>query len=153
MVTIREKTTVTTRISGAGVSHARCDIASRDVRFQIDEPLERGGTNTGPSPTETGMAALVGCTNVIAHKCAHKLGIDIGHLTIDMACEFDRRGVLLQEEIEVPFIRIRLKIAADGPATADELAQVAAEVAKYCPLAKLFRAAGTIIEEEWIPRS
>lgn len=150
MVTIREKTTVTTRLSGIGVSHARCDVTSRDVRFAIDEPLERGGTNTGPSPTETAMSALVGCTNVIAHKVAHHLGIDLGHLTIDLACDFDRRGVLLQDEIEKPFVRIKLRIVADGPATADDLARVSADVAKFCPIAKLFRAAGTIIDEEWV---
>ncbi len=153
MVTIREKTTVTTRLSGTGTSHARSDIRVRDVSFAIDEPIERGGTNLGPSPTETAMASLIGCTNVISHKVAARLGIEIGHLTITCACDFDRRGVLLQEEIELPFIRIKLRIEADGPASQADLLRVSAEVAKFCPIAKLFRAAGTVIEEEWVPRS
>lgn len=153
MVNIREKTLVTTRLAGIGNGHARTDIRVRDVGVTVDEPKERGGTNLGPSPTETAMAALIACTNVIAHKAAHKLGVDIGNLSINLACEFDRRGVLLQEEIDVPFLKIVLEVKSDGPASASELATVAGEVAKFCPLAKLFRAAGTVIEENWLART
>jgi uncharacterized OsmC-like protein len=61
----------------------------RDVQLTIDEPQARGGTNLGPTPTETALAALVGCTNVIGHKCADSLGVDIGHLDISVSCDFD----------------------------------------------------------------
>ena len=101
MVTIKEKMVVTTRLEADCPSHARADITVRDVSTTIDEPLERGGSNMGPSPTETAMAALIGCTNVIAHKVADKLGIDIGHMKISSACEFDRRGVALSDEIDL----------------------------------------------------
>lgn len=153
MAIVREKTTVQARLSSESPSHARTDIRSRDLASIIDEPVERGGTNKGLTPTETAFAALMGCTNVIAHKCADKLGIDIGHMKISLVCDFDRRGVTLQEEIEVPFTRIQLKIETDGPATKTELEAVAKELAKYCPVAKMFRAAGTVIDEEWIPAS
>lgn len=150
---IKEKTKVTTRLEGQSVSHAHIVIRSRDLTVDIDEPVERGGTNTGLSPTETAFAALVGCTNVIAHKTAHKLGIDIGNTKISLACDFDRRGVLLQEEIDIPFEKIVLRIETDGPATQAELDRVAAETARFCPVSKLFRQSGTVIEEHWIARS
>jgi putative redox protein len=73
-----------------------------------------------------------------------------GSISVTCACDFDRRGVLLKEEIEIPFTLIKLQIEADGPASHDQLMLVAAELAKYCPIAKIFRAAGTIIEEEWV---
>ena len=137
------------RADGDCPSHSRADIAIRDLTLSIDEPLERGGTNSGPTPTDTALAALIGCTNVIAHKCAKALGIDIGHLTIKATCDFDRRGVTLAEEIDVPFQRIELDIAADGDASDDDLARLEADVRKFCPLAKLFRGAGTEIVEHW----
>jgi len=146
---IKQKTTVPLKASATCPTHSKATIAIRDLEFNIDEPTERGGTNTGPTPTDAAIAALVGCTNVIGNKCADKLGIDIGHLTIDATCQFDRRGVMLSEEIDLPFVKIALNITADGPATAEELAQVAAEVSKYCPLSKLFRQAGTQIDENW----
>ena len=146
---IRQKTTVTLKAEADCPSHSRANVRVRDLEFAIDEPVERGGTNAGPTPTDTALAALVGCTNVIGHKCADKLGIDIGHLQISVDCAFDRRGVTLAEEIEVPFTSLNLTVEADGPASEDDLQRVAAEVAKYCPLSKLFRQAGTVINEVW----
>ena len=146
---IRQKNTVTLKASADCPSHSLANVSVRDLTFAIDEPTERGGTNTGPTPTDTAIAALVGCTNVIGHKCAAKLEIDIGHLTIDASCEFDRRGVMLSEEIDTHFKSITLTITASGSATDNQLALVAQEVAKYCPLSKLFRQAGTEVIETW----
>ncbi len=146
---ITQKTTVPLKASATCPSHSKAEVSIRDLEFVIDEPTERGGTNLGPTPTDAAIAALVGCTNVIGNKCATKLGVDIGHLTIDATCQFDRRGVMLSEEIDLPFVKIALNITASGSATADELQLVAAEVAKYCPLSKLFRQAGTEIQENW----
>lgn len=152
MVQARPKTIVSTKVAGNCPSHSLTHISARDVGIVIDEPEARGGTNQGPSPTETTIASLIGCTNVIGHKCAAKLGIDIGHLHISADCEFDRRGVTLAEDIDLPFRRITLTIESDGPASDEDLARVAQEVAKYCPVSKLFRQAGTQIEEHWRQR-
>lgn len=149
MLNVKPKTTVKLRAAADCPSHALTNISIRDLKFAIDEPTERGGTNLGPTPTDTALAALIGCTNVIGHKCADKLGINIGHLKISAVCEFDRRGVTLEEEIEVPFSKVELTIEADGTASEEELQRVAQEVAKFCPLSKLFKGAGTTIEENW----
>jgi len=131
-------------------THSRADISVRDLSFSIDEPTERGGTNAGPTPTDMAISALVGCTNVIAHKCANSLSVDIGHLKIDVKCYFNRGGVTLAEEVEVPFEKIILNVSsAGGKATQAELDKVAEETGKYCPLSKLFLNAGTEIEQTW----
>ena len=148
---IRQKTTVRLSAEAKCPSHSLATVNMRDVQLTIDEPQARGGTNLGPTPTETALAALVGCTNVIGHKCADSLGVDIGHLDIAVSCDFDRRGVMLSESIDVPFQKIVLTVKANGSATTEQLQQVAAEVAKYCPLSILFRQAGTVIEENWQP--
>lgn len=146
---IRQKTTVTLKYSGEGKSHSRADIQVRDLVAIVDEPVERGGTNEGPSPTEMAYAALIGCTNVIGQKCADKLGIDVGHLSFAMEVDFDRRGVLLMEEVDVPFKAVRIAVTADGPATEDELAQVARETEKYCAISKLYQNSGTDLTVTW----
>lgn len=145
---MKQKTTVTLAAKADCLSHSLATVSVRDLQFAIDEPVERGGTNEGPTPTDTALAALIGCTNVIGHKCAKKLGIDIGNLSIEATCEFDRRGVILSEEINIPFVKINLNVTADGSATAAELQSVSKEVAKFCPLSKLYRQAGTVIEEQ-----
>ena len=146
---IRQKTVMTIKLEGQGTSHARSEVKLRDLSNVIDEPIERGGTNEGFSPTETAYAALIGCTNVIGHKCADKLGIAIGNLSFAMEVDFDRRGVLLMEEVEVPFVAIRLDVVSDGPASQDELDQVATETAKYCAISKMYENSGTKVTINW----
>ena len=153
MIEVKMKTNVKLRAQGECPSHSRADVSVRDLCFVIDEPTERGGTNAGPTPTDTALAALIGCTNVIGHKCAQKLGVDLGHLSISATCDFDRRGVTLAEEINVPFQRIELTISYDGAASEADIARVAAEVRKFCPLSKLFTGAGTEIVESWTPKT
>ncbi|MEL7126346.1 MAG: OsmC family protein [Pseudomonadota bacterium] len=147
---VKMKTVVTYRTTAACPTHARTEIPVRDLNVVIDEPLERGGTNLGPSPTEAAMTALIACTNVIGHKNAHRLGIDLGTVTIDATCKFDRRGVLMEEEIDLPFPEITLTVNCDSPASQDEISQVGAETAKYCAIAKLFEAAGTDLTVNWV---
>lgn len=144
------KSVVKLRVAAVCPSHSLAEVSVRDVGFKIDEPIERGGTNLGPAPTDVALSALVGCTNTIGHKCATALGLNIGHLTISAVCEFDRRGVALSEEIDVPFVRIELKVKTSENVNDDDLDRLAGEVAKYCPLSKLFKEAGTVVEEEWI---
>ena len=147
---IKMKTVVTYRVTADCPTHSRTVIPVRDVKVIIDEPIERGGTNLGASPTETALTALIACTNVIGHKCADKLGVDVGKMTIDADCQFDRRGVLLQEEIDVPFPSITLTVKCDSTASEEELTRVGEETAKYCAIAKLFQAAGTDLTVNWI---
>ena len=99
------------------------------------------------------LAALAGCTNVIGNKVAHKLGLDVSNFNVSIVADFNRRGVTLSEEIDVPFEAIKLRVELSTTATQGEIDQLAVEVAKYCPLAKLFRQAGTKLEEEWVIRA
>jgi putative redox protein len=99
MAIVKEKAVVTQRIHGDFPTHSRIEISTRDVTTVIDEPKERDGTNMAPTPTETLVAALVACTNVIGHKCAQKHGVKFSSMSIDAEAPFDRRGTQLLEEI------------------------------------------------------
>ena len=146
---VKMKTIVTYRATAQCPTHARTEIPIRDLNVVIDEPLERSGTNLGPTPTETVMAALIACTNVIGHKNAARLGVDLGQVTIDADTKFDRRGVLMEEEINVPFPAITLTVNCITSASQEELDHVGRETAKYCAIAKLFEAAGTDLTVNW----
>ena len=144
MAAVVQKTVVTQKLEGNCVSHSRADIAVRDLSVTLDEPLERGGTNK-----ETLMAALVGCTNVISHKVAHRVGVHIKSMNVRAEAQFDRRGVTLQEEIDVPFPSVTLYIELQTDADTVLVERVKRELAMFCPLAKVLRAAGTELREVW----
>ena len=118
---IREKTTITMRMAGVALSHARTDVSIRGLTKVIDEPVERGGTNLGMSPTETFAASLVGCTNVISHKIAHRMGIELQAMKIRLEADFDRRGVTLAEDVAIPFPAMTLNIDVASDATPEQM--------------------------------
>ena len=89
------------KVEGSSKSHSRADIISRDVESVIDEPEARGGTNLGLTPTETLLASLIGCSNVITHRIAEKQGVKIENLDITADAKFDKSGASIIEEIEV----------------------------------------------------
>lgn len=149
---IREKTITTMKMSAVGETHARSKVSVRDVSSVIDEPEVRGGTNQGLTPTETLMASLIGCTNVITNRIAHAMGVEIGGMTIALTTEFDRRGVSLQEEVEVPFQSVTMDIEVATDASADQLDKIKADLGRFCPIAKVIRASGTTINENWTTR-
>jgi uncharacterized OsmC-like protein len=95
------------------------------------------------------VAALIGCTNVITHKCAKKHGVELKTMTVGAESTFDRRGAQLLEEIEVPFPRIRLVIDVTTDASEADMEKVKADLHRFCPVSKVIRNAGTDIEEVW----
>ncbi len=146
---IRPKTVVTMKLEGHAASHARTDVSVRDLNMVIDEPEARGGTNQGPSPTETLMAALLGCTNVITHKLAQKHGVRIEAMRVRVEAQFDRGGVTLQEEVAIPFPEIKLVVDMTTGAPREAVDTIRTELAMYCPVSKVIRESGTVINEEW----
>ncbi|MBM1219190.1 OsmC family protein [Ponticoccus sp. SC2-23] len=146
---IRPKTVVQMKVTGTGETHARSQITARDVASTIDEPFERDGTNMGLTPTETLMSSLIGCTNVISKRIAQQMGFEMGEMTIVLTAKFDRRGTMLMEEIDVPFpdVIMDIDVATDG--TPEQMEAMKADLARFCPVAKVMRAAGTTITENW----
>lgn len=149
MVTIKPKTTIRMNLGAKSASHTRTDISVRDITGIIDEPEVRGGTNKGLTPTETLMASLIGCTNVISHRIAHHMGVEIGSMDIALSVDFDRRGVMLEEDVERPFSNIVLDIDITTDATPEQMEKIKTDLAKFCPIAKVIRGSGVTITENW----
>jgi uncharacterized OsmC-like protein len=149
---IKLKTTVKMGLTGHGETHARTRVSARDVQSIIDEPEARGGTNLGLTPTETLMSSLMGCTNVISQRIAHKMGIAWDGLEISLSADFNRLGTMLEEEIEHPFTDIVMDISVVTNADATQLEQLKTDLAKFCPIAKVIRGSGVTITENWTTR-
>ena len=144
------KTFVRTRVSGVAESHSLTLLKTRDLVDVSDEPPERGGTNEGMAPTELFLASLVACSNVISHKIAKKNDIDLVSFEIELDAGFNRLGVTLQEEVELPFPDLKLTIKATTNASDEQLDILKKDLPRYCPISKMIEQAGTEIETEWI---
>ncbi|MEL6963774.1 MAG: OsmC family protein [Pseudomonadota bacterium] len=149
MVTIRQKTSVQMKLSATAETHARARIKVRDVEGLIDEPEARGGTNQGLTPTETLMASLIGCTNVITQRIAHGMGVVVSAMDIRVSVDFDRQGVMLEKDIEQPFSDLVMDIDITTDATEAQMAAIKSDLAKFCPVAKVIRGSGINVTENW----
>ena len=137
------------KVEGSSKSHARTDILTRDVESVIDEPTIRGGTNLGLTPTETLMASLIGCTNVITHRIADQLGVKIKKLDVNVNSKFNKDGVSLLKEIEVPFPILEMNIKIASNASEIQLETIKKQLKMFCPISKVISNSGTKIIDNW----
>lgn len=144
------KTKVQVKLSASSESHSRTLLKTRDLIDVADEPEVRGGTNEGFAPTEMALASLMACSNVISHKIAHKHGIEVVDMDFEMEATFNRLGVTLQEEVDVPFPEIKMTISITTPASDKELQTLKDELPRFCPVDKLFTGAGTKVNTNWV---
>jgi putative redox protein len=149
---IRPKSVVDIQMTGTVQSHACTEVGVRGLVSFIDEPPARGGTDRGLTPTETVVAALIGCTNVIAQRIAHRDGITLDDMRIKAHGQFDRRGAALEDPVTVPFVAIRLEVDLASDATPEQIDRLRADLARYCPVSVMLRASGTEIHETWTVR-
>ena len=137
------------KVEGSSKSHARTDILTRDVESVIDEPTIRGGTNLGLTPTETLMASLIGCTNVITHRRADQLGVKIKKLDVNVNSKFNKDGVSLLKEVEVPFPILEMNIKIASNASENQLESIKKQLKMFCPISKVISNSGTKIIDNW----
>lgn len=149
MNAVKDKAMNTVTMSATCPTHARTDLSTRDVEMVVDEPIARGGTNLGFTPTETFIASLIACTNVIATRCAKNIGVELKDMSIEAEYDFIMSGAQLKEEIDLPFPEVRLTIDAKSTANEEQIKQIQSDLGKYCPVAKMFRQAGCNVVEKW----
>jgi putative redox protein len=61
-------------------------IRIRDHQLTADEPSDKGGDDTGPSPQELLAASLASCTAITMEMYAQRKGWNIGD--VEVACEY-----------------------------------------------------------------
>jgi putative redox protein len=88
----------------------------------VDEPPDRGGTDTGPRPTQLLAASLAGCTAITIEMYADRKGWDLGKVEVDVDVSYDhhvpdefRVSVHLPAELDDEQRRRLLLIAAKCP--------------------------------------
>ncbi|HEY4779074.1 MAG TPA: OsmC family protein [Solirubrobacterales bacterium] len=88
----------------------------------VDEPADRGGTDTGPRPTQLLAASLAGCTAITVEMYADRKGWDVGAIEVDVDVTYDDTvpsayavALKLPRELSEEQRRRLLKIAAKCP--------------------------------------
>ncbi len=127
----------------------RVDISDTEWAFQVDEPKEDGGSNSGPNPMHHFVASLAGCQNEQAQVVAEEMGIDAGKVQIKLEVSLNLAGFMgMAQDSEGCFERVRISASVAG--VSEEQARVlGSQVDARCPVLSLLRTAGTTIESSW----
>jgi putative redox protein len=96
----------------------------RDHHVRIDEPVDVGGDDAGPSPQELLAASLASCTAVTIEMYAQRKGWDLGYVEVE--CEYTpaERGCPTRFDLT-------LRLPQDAP---DEQVERLKIIAAKCPV-------------------
>jgi uncharacterized OsmC-like protein len=120
-------------VRGSASGFAQEVIASGH-RLAADEPIEVGGTNTGPTPYDFLLAALGSCTSMTAAVYARRKGWPLESVTVRLThSRIHARDCEECETKEGMLHRIDLELVLEGPLTAEQRDRIA-EIAERCPV-------------------
>jgi putative redox protein len=88
-----------------------------------DEPQNRGGTDTGPEPTQLLALSLAACTAITIEMYAHRKGWDVGDVEVEVEYELKPK--------ETSRFDVVLKVPA---ALTDEQSERLQVIAGMCPV-------------------
>jgi len=97
---------------------------SRDVKWTSDEPLDEGGENLGPRPTELLISSLTSCKLITMKMYAERKGWDIGRTKLTLTQLESTDKIVLEKKIIYP------------PHLTDEQKQRLTLISTKCPVAK-----------------
>jgi len=116
----------------------RHEVEVREHHLTADEPEERGGDDTGPSPQELLAASLASCTAITIEMYADRKGWQIGEVVVDVDYEPAQRGSPTKFEMTV-------KLPKELP---EEQRERLMQIAARCPVHRTLE--GEVMFEETV---
>lgn len=114
---------------GIGHEHYLSKLSMRGHLIVADEPIENGGKDVGPTPTELILSGLAACTASTLRMYADKKGWDVERIDLEISIRIEKTDTGQISHIE-SLIDITGNIAAQEKARMIEIAQ-------KCPVHKL----------------
>jgi len=128
----------------------KVDITNTEWKLQLDEPIEDGGSNTGPNPMQYFTASLAGCQNEQAQVVADELSLSIEQIDINVEIDLDLSGFMgTSDHSNGSYKNVRLDAVVRGEATDEQITSLGQKVDARCPILALLRTSGCNIESSW----
>src|SRR5476651_2730128 len=115
-------------------------VQVREHQITVDEPLEVGGDDAGPSPQELLAVSLASCTAITMEMYAARKGWEIGHVEVGVEYSPAERGCPTKFELV-------MRLGDDVPEEQVERLRV---IAAKCPVHRALD--GEVMFEEHVER-
>ncbi len=126
-------------------------VSITDTRwtFQLDEPTEDGGSDSGPNPMHHFVASLAGCQNEQAQVVAEEMGFQATRIEMTVEVALDLAGFMgVAPSSDGAYKQVTIAAAVAG-LTDDQARALGANVDARCPILALLRTSGAEIRSEW----
>lgn len=117
--------------AGEGVG---VDVAIRDHRLFIDEPLELGGADRGANPVEFVLAGLGSCLTVLAALFAPKHDVELEDFRVEVEGDLDPAGFQELAEVRPGFLDIRYRFVVKSPSPQERVHALLEHIQRVCPV-------------------
>ncbi len=125
-------------------------ITNTEWKLQLDEPIEDGGSNTGPNPMQYFTASLAGCQNEQAQVVADELSLNIAQIDIKIEINLDLSGFMgMSDNSDGSYKNVRQNVVVLGEVTDEQVKTLGQKVDARCPILALLRTSGCKIESSW----
>jgi len=125
-------------------------ITDTDWTLQADEPIEDGGSNTGPNPMQYFSTALVSCQNEQAQVVAEELSLSIDQIDITLEIDLDLSGFMgVTDHSHQSFKKANLQAIVSGSVSNKQVILLGNKVDSRCPILELLRSSGCEINSTW----
>lgn len=139
------------QVSAVNDAGSKTTFSIRDLPpIYTDEPIDRGGTNQGPTPQETVLVALLGCEAVITHRQAASLKVAYESLDMQATGTIDPDGRTAQGRPRPYFSSVDLDIRFTTDEDQERIDRVGRAVEERCPVLNLLRDAKVDVKVRWL---
>jgi putative redox protein len=107
------------------------EVKMRNHFAVLDEPLDRGGDNNGPTPVEYLLTAIGGCVSMTLRMYAERKKWDVGEITVNVT----QKEELTSDGIKKSLVE---EISFEKEITEVQKTKLL-EIAGKCPVAKMVK--------------
>lgn len=133
---------VTLRAEGRLGEGVTCSLSTGKALVEAGLHPATGGSGMQACSGDMLLEALVACAGVTLSAVATSLGIPIQECTLRAEGDLDFRGTLgVSKEAPVGFKEIRLEIALESSASAEQLSKLLELTERYCVVAQTLKVA------------
>ena len=124
------------RVRGQSENATRMNLSVGKFNMVIDEPLNFGGTDAGPSPIQVLLMSLAGCINVTGHLVARQKGLQLNGMKMTIEGVMNPSAFYgTSFEVRAGFQQITVAVDADiNGAGKKEIEDWLKETENRCPV-------------------
>ena len=145
-----------TKVRLTSLGGLACSMTVKDHEpIVADEPLDfvagsLAGGDTGWTPVQYQLAALISCANVAIAITAQDQGFQLDGLEIRAQSDLDLRGLLDGDPDRQPqFLHVGLELRVQTPESIERVEALARESDRRCPQLGLFHQAQVPMTQTW----